>query len=172
MLDQMFQDCLDRRIIPSVQSAISMMVLQLHGIPGWAAPAGGTSPAGARARRDDRISRGYSTRRVDAARNLDFVDDSSGVPASRCGPWAVGSRRLADRLFNVLDRVRRDRFDLRHRDGPLVHALGLPARTRCTVDRGRHRRRQPLPAARLAHHHGIQGLARGLAARGRLRCRR
>jgi len=35
MIDQMFQGRLDRRIIPSVHSTVSMVLLQLHGIPGW-----------------------------------------------------------------------------------------------------------------------------------------
>ncbi|MDZ7710830.1 MAG: hypothetical protein U5K36_12805 [Roseovarius sp.] len=38
--DQLFQDRLHGRILPSVHSLFSMVVQQLHGIPEWAAPAG------------------------------------------------------------------------------------------------------------------------------------
>jgi hypothetical protein len=38
MLDQVFKNRLDHRILPSVHSTLSMVV-QLHGISGWAAPA-------------------------------------------------------------------------------------------------------------------------------------
>jgi len=34
--DQLFQDCLNRSILPSVHSLSSMVGLQLHGIPEWA----------------------------------------------------------------------------------------------------------------------------------------
>ena len=40
VLDQLFHERFNRRIIPSVHSFFSMVVQQLHGIPEWAAPAG------------------------------------------------------------------------------------------------------------------------------------
>ncbi len=40
VFDQLFQEGLDRCIVSSVHSLFSMVVLQLHGIPEWIAPAG------------------------------------------------------------------------------------------------------------------------------------
>ncbi|CUH39044.1 hypothetical protein JSE7799_01763 [Jannaschia seosinensis] len=59
VLDQLFQDRLKRRILP-VHSFFSMVVLQGHGIPEWAACAGG-APARAHAPRLKRISRPEGT---------------------------------------------------------------------------------------------------------------
>ncbi len=46
MFDQLFQDHLKRRILPLVHSFFSMVVLQLHGIPEWAACAGARPSTG------------------------------------------------------------------------------------------------------------------------------
>jgi hypothetical protein len=46
VLDQLFQDRLKRRILSSVHSLFSMVVLQLHGIPEWAARAGARPSTG------------------------------------------------------------------------------------------------------------------------------
>ena len=44
--DQLFQDCLNCRIFPSVHLLFSMVVQQLHGIPQWAARAGARPSTG------------------------------------------------------------------------------------------------------------------------------
>ncbi len=46
VFDQLFQDHLKRRILPLVHSFFSMVVLQLHGIPEWAACAGARPSTG------------------------------------------------------------------------------------------------------------------------------
>jgi hypothetical protein len=62
VLDQMFQDRLNRRILPSVHLLVSMGVLQLHGISEWAAPAGACPSRGSWAQPQANFqTSGYST---------------------------------------------------------------------------------------------------------------
>ena len=64
MLDQMFQEGLDRRIVPSVHSRFSMVGSQLHGISGWAAPAGAPRQRRSAPRKPNFQTSGYTTRHL------------------------------------------------------------------------------------------------------------
>src|SRR3990172_3812324 len=62
VLDQLFQDRLNRTILPSVHFSLSMVALQLHGIPDWAALAGARpSKSASRHRLTNFQTSGYNT---------------------------------------------------------------------------------------------------------------
>jgi hypothetical protein len=63
MLDQMFQQSLDRRILSLVIRASPWGGSQLHGISGWAARAGACPGAGATPRKPNFQTSGYGTDR-------------------------------------------------------------------------------------------------------------
>ena len=67
-------------------------------------------------------------------------------------------------------RSRRHHRQLRRRHGALVHAVGLAARARRDLDRGRRRRRTPFRAAHLAS--GVRSGRRALARSSRQSCAR
>jgi hypothetical protein len=64
MFDQMFQEGLNRRVLLPVHSRFSMVVLQLHGIPEWIAPAGPRLSRGSwHLRKNNFLTSSYSTHR-------------------------------------------------------------------------------------------------------------
>ena len=97
VLDQVFHERLEARILLPVHSHVSMVVLQLHGTPEWIAPAGAGPGRGAqRHRKTNFQTSGYSTaapvreRRMTAGRKREAV-----LRVLRGEPLELVARELA-----------------------------------------------------------------------------